>query len=496
VKHLSSIRVLWFVPFVTVLSLACSEAGAPAPAPELQLASCEVELSEVAVYQSLKISLGTGDTPVAERNAELIAGKPALFRVFVKPTSDTPVEDVTVRLSLDSPSGRRSYDRSASISAASRDDVMASTLDVQVPGEDIQPESRVAVEIVSPSRCAGMAHARFPRTGELSLDARAIGALRVHLVPLRYDADGSGRLPDTSPAQLQAFRDALLAMYPVADVQLTVREPVPTSVAVAPKSGWAGLLDVVKQTRAHDRPADDVYYFGLVAPADTHARYCGNGCTTGVSLTPRKVTPSSQASVGLGFPNPVSVDALVHELGHAHGRAHAPCGGPERPDPSFPYAEALIGSWGYDARGTGELRSPAATRDIMGYCGPRWVSDYTYRGLTDRSAAVNGTGAELVASRLTDGSGQEQTGGLWRTVVLGADATVTWGAIGQPPSDGTDLRGQLLGPAGEPLGELDVRELEISDSDDRLFSIPVETGAASTLLLPGLSPIPLAPAPQ
>ena len=60
--------------------------------------------------------------------------------------------------------------------------------------------------------------------------------------------------------------------------------------------------------------------------------------------------------------------------------------------------------WGYDARGTGQLHAPEATRDIMGYCGPRWVSDYTYRGLTERSAAVNrlDSDAQLVASRLTE----------------------------------------------------------------------------------------------
>ena len=68
---------------------------------------------------------------------------------------------------------------------------------------------------MQPSHCAGMARTRFPRAGELALRPRPVGPLRVLLVPLRYDADGSGRLPDTSPAQLQAFHDALLAMFPV-----------------------------------------------------------------------------------------------------------------------------------------------------------------------------------------------------------------------------------------------------------------------------------------
>ena len=109
-----------------------------------------------------------------------------------------------------------------------------------------------------------------------------------------------------------------------------------------------------------------------------------------MSFTPRRRNGGNQASVGLGFTGasrpstPWSTNWGTRTAGRTR-----PCGRPDRPDPAFPYPEALIGVWGYDARGTGQLQSPESTRDIMGYCGPRWVSDYTYRGLTDRSAAVN-----------------------------------------------------------------------------------------------------------
>ena len=493
-KHPLPCYLLWFVPF-TALSLACSGGGGTATESEPQLAGCEVELAEVAAYQSLKISLGQGDTPVSSRSAELIAGKPALFRVFVAPTVATPVEAVTVRLSIDSSAGRRSYERTATVSGASRDDVPGSTFDLAVPAAELPADARAAVEIVAPAHCQGLARTRFPRAGEVALQPRSVGALRVRLVPLRYDADGSGRLPDTSPAQLQAFHDALLAMFPVPAVELSVREPVATSLAVAPKAGWASLLDVVRQARASDRPPEDVYYFGLVAPADSHAKYCGTGCTTGVSFTPRTPTSGSQASVGLGFAGPVSVDAVLHELGHAHGRAHAPCGRPDRPDPAFPYPEALIGVWGYDARGTGVLQSPESTRDIMGYCGPRWVSDYTYRGLTARSAAINRPDAPLVASSLIDGTAPA-AGITWRTLILGAGGQVTWGlATAEVPPEGTPVTAGLVGPAGEALGQVPIQEIAIADSDERLFWIPEDAARATALVLPGASPVPFPPPP-
>ena len=335
-----------------------------------------------------------------------------------------------------------------------------------------------------------------PRPVEIELRPRTIGALRVQLVPLRYDADGSGRLPDTSPQQLNALREALLAMYPVPAVELTVREPVATSVALAPKSGWASVLEDVRRARAQDRAPDDVYYFGLVAPADNHAKYCGGGCTTGASFTASAGSVRNRASVGLGFTGAIAVDAMVHELGHAHGRAHAPCGRPDRTDPAFPYPEALIGTWGYDVRGTGEMRSPERTRDIMSYCGPRWVSDYTYRGLTARSAEVNRVDSAVVAvvSRLI--SDQPAVAGIaWRTLVVGAGGEVTWGeGEGSPPS-GTAATAQLFGAGGEPLGTIEVQAIEIADTDERMFWIPRDTGGAHTLVVPGISAITLPSTP-
>jgi hypothetical protein len=495
VKHLTTTTRIFLTLLFTSLPLACgSEQQDQDQDPEPYLPStCEVELSEVAVYQSVKISLGTGDTAVATPSAAVIAGKPALFRVFLTPTAAAPVEGVTVRLTIQSGAGQRTYDRTGTVAATSRDDDPASTLDLAVAKEDLQPDARASVEIVAPSHCAGSPRTRLPRQGELALRPRSIGPLRVRLVPLRYDADGSGRLPDTSPAQLQSFQDALLAMFPVSTVEFSVREPVPMSVALGPKTGWSTVLDVVRQTRAKDRPADDIYYFGLVAPADTHARYCGSGCTTGVSFTPREVNSGNQASVGLGFTGAIAVEALVHELGHAHGRAHAPCGRPDRPDPDFPYPEALIGVWGYDARGSGQLRSPELTRDIMGYCGPRWVSDYTYRGLTERSAQVNHLDAPLVASRLIDSTAGSDP--RWRTLILGADGAITWGqATSEIPPSGTAVRAQTLDAAGNPAGAVDILEIEIADSDDRMFSVPEDTAGAAALVLPGTSPIAF-PAP-
>ena len=62
---------------------------------------------------------------------------------------------------------------------------------------------------------------------------------------------------------------------------------------------------------------------------------------------------------------------------------HAPCGGAAGPDPYFPYEDGSIGVSGYDKL-TGNLVSPH-TADIMSYCDPTWISDYSFtRALNHR----------------------------------------------------------------------------------------------------------------
>src|SRR5205814_2908848 len=124
-----------------------------------------------------------------------------------------------------------------------------------------------AVELSAPTACAAV---RFPEEKLTALGARRVGKLRLKIVPIRFGADGSDRLPDTSSDQLARIRERLLAMYPVESVELSVREPVRTKLAVtgAPET-WDSLLDSMRDLRAADSPDADVYYFGLIAPAET-----------------------------------------------------------------------------------------------------------------------------------------------------------------------------------------------------------------------------------
>jgi hypothetical protein len=101
----------------------------------------------------------------------------------------------------------------------------------------------------------------------------------------------------------------------------------------------------------------------------------------------------ARAAIGLGFPGEMSVSTALHEVGHNHGRQHSPCQTQDG-DPSYPYPNGSDGVWGYD-RGHQMLFAPTAA-DIMGYCTPSWISDWTYNALFERIRSVNGAPSALV----------------------------------------------------------------------------------------------------
>jgi hypothetical protein len=83
--------------------------------------------------------------------------------------------------------------------------------------------------------------------------------------------------------------------------------------------------------------------------------------------------------VALGWDHLPSGSAVVsHELGHNWGRNHAPCGTTD-PDPQYPNPDGSIGVYGIDI--ATETLKQSTLGDVMGYCDPRWIGDYTYKAV-------------------------------------------------------------------------------------------------------------------
>jgi hypothetical protein len=329
------------------------------------------------------------------------------------------------------------------VHAPSTDADGASTFNLELPQDAFGPATEYAVELRETSRCTalvGQAHgARFPAQGLAPVGARQTGPIKVMLVPVRYLADGSGRLPDTSAAQLEQMSRRLYSMYPTTEVMISVRDSVGTD-----RLTLGDMLDQVRELRASDAPASDLSYYGMVRQAETFGDYCQGTCTTGIAGF-GSMNGTTGAGMGIGFAG-AAASTFVHELGHIYRRPHAPCGEPSAPDQSYPYPNAGLGSWGYDLR-THELFEPTTHVDFMSYCSPDWISDYSYQQILERIVVVNQRAGLRVSGELPLRT--------FRTLRVAHDGTARWGL---------DLRVRLTPPG-------DHATVQALSSDGKLIEI-------------------------
>lgn len=372
-----------------------------------------ITLSEVALMQVLKVPLAKDGRPAERGLAPLIAGRDALARLYVKPEHDYPPSiTARIQLTVDTPTGQVQAEVSATktVVHASTESDLESTINVPIPGRLVQATSKASVTLHAADGVVGLgapgdpasvsaSAARYPANGTLApLDAKPGGEpLRVTLVPVRYDADGSHRLPDVSAEQVERYRQLLYRLFPVSAVEVTVHAPFPWNRRITgDRAGFTPILEAVGELRVAERAEKSVFYHGLFTPtADARDLYVGipeRDTLAGLAIQGNSV------SVGVGYADTreradQSAIAAAHEIGHSHGLFHAPCGDPDAPDPEYPsdarHSAASIGQWGYD-QVLGRLVDPGGAnpaRDFMSYCFPRWISDYHLAKLLERSRA-------------------------------------------------------------------------------------------------------------
>jgi len=224
---------------------------------------------------------------------------------------------------------------------------------------------------------------RLPATGSMFLDIRAVPPLWLRMVPITQSTIGT--TGNITNANLASYVHAAVSKFPLAQVDVDFRTPYITTSAATSYNGWLQILNEIRTLRTTD--VSGRYYYGVL----THP---GGNQIGGLGY--------------IGFPAAVGYDSpqrgaetFAHELGHNFSLRHAPCGGPTDADPQFPYTGGSIGVFGYDLS-TGTLKTPSADRDLMSYCGPEWISDFSYlKALNYRqSFDWSGTGPSVVQDAL------------------------------------------------------------------------------------------------
>jgi hypothetical protein len=467
--------------------------GTPEPTGPIPGArACQIQVTEVALYQGVKVPLYAQGRAVTPLNAPIIEGRRAYLRTFVS-LGGGAGGGVRATLFLQSASGTRMSTQDFQVDVDSVDGNLATTINWDITGENFQPDSSLRLEIQLGDSCPNGGRLQLPASGALALDPRPTGVLKVVLVPVRYDADQSGRLPDVTDEQLKRYQDILLAYYPTRSVELTVHETVSTSISLAANSGWASFLDALRSLRAQDGVPADLYYYGLVSPANSFQLYCRGTCTAGLSyLADGANLAARQVGAGVGFGGTLAGETLVHEIGHQHGRSHTECGGGAGPDPRFPYEGGSIGVWGFDFRNM-RLRSPfgppesAAHKDFMGYCSPQWISDYTFGALALRRASVSLAASLRDGGAVATGPGTRPigTGEPRQVLLVGEGEAVQWGhpASGAEAPAGQPVMAQVLDSRGKIIDRVTVYRTDYGHGQGASLELPTPRPGWAALAL-------------
>jgi hypothetical protein len=378
-------------PTTTPDSAAEDTPSPPPPPKEPELVPVsDLAIRELALFQGVKVPLAKdGESLDVKSKIHVVAGREGILRVYVAPGASWTPREVIAELTL-KVDGREPTVLKAqkTVSAPSDEAILDSTINIDIPAGAIEMGASYRVRLLTkPGAPAGTAtNNAFPTSDTFAaLDTWDTGdTFKVVLVPVK----SNGRLPDTSPEQLDRYRKILHAMYPVKKIDLTVREVYEyTGTLGAGGNGIYGLLDAVTALRKSDGAPKDVYYYGAFAPTSSYSTYCSGGCTTGLCHLPGQSDTYLRACVGVGFTGSSSAGTMAHELGHANGIRHAPCGSVAGADGSYPYSGGKIGAWGYDNRSK-TLMSPTKFSDFMSYCSPEWISDYAFDKLIHRMSYV------------------------------------------------------------------------------------------------------------
>lgn len=293
-------------------------------------------VDEAALFQAVAVPLFRGGEEVANdaRTAPVIAGRDAVLRVRLDVPEDVDVEGLSV--SVDVLVGERLDTRSAEVVELGG----VPTAIVDVPAELLSVDAAYVLRVHDE---AGT-HARVPAEGATPFGAIETGPIELRLVPFEVN----GFTPDTSSAVIEGMREALMAVYPITSV----------AISVADVQVWEGALDLgdinvqVGVLQEDDMGAGRVswstYYYGLVTGVATRDEYTGITGTSEDGGDGELVR--AYFAAGAAFGDARAEETLLHELGHVHGLAHTACDGEPDPDPEYPHEGGVIGVEGYDRR--------------------------------------------------------------------------------------------------------------------------------------------------
>ena len=326
----------------------------------------------------------TQATQSPEGAVPLIEDRAGYLRVFVTASGDnTAAPAVRVRffhdgvlaqtLTLPAPS--------SSTATVRQEEPLSTSWNVNVPEGLIRRNLSILADVDPAGAVAESDESdnSYPLDGTPArIDVRSAPMFAVSVVPIQLG--NGGLVGDASQGNLDRYLAGALSMHPLPGVDATLHA-VYTSSWTPQQAGdvnaaLSRALSELLMLRAAE--GSGRYYYGV-----THRNYSSGGIA-GLGYLGRPAA--------LGWDDPSEAGGTAaHEFGHNWNRQHTPCGGPSGTDPNYPYVGGTIGVYGFDL--ANERLIGPTTRDLMSYCRPRWISDYTYRGVMAFRASEGGLSA-------------------------------------------------------------------------------------------------------
>jgi hypothetical protein len=173
---------------------------------------------------------------------------------------------------------------------------------------------------------------------------------------------------------------------------------------------------------------------------------------------------------------------MAHEVGHNHGRPHAPCGGVSGAE-QWPYQGtgqngAPIGWWGF--RFPDELLSSEEASDIMGYCPEKWVSDYNYNNFMERIQTLNMTFAVINTNPVD----------TWDVIVVSTFG-MSWGVPPARPvaAQGIPEAARILDASGNEIAQVTVYRMLMDHLNGSAVTVPTAEPGWHAIQLQGELPL-------
>jgi hypothetical protein len=427
-----------------------------------------ISVSKVEANQGVAVGLADAGSPVAvgSRNAELIRGRTTLVRAAWQVENDWSPRTIEARLIVTYSDGTtEELTDEKMVSGAADPMAMDGAFTWELAAEAVEAGMTYQVQLLEADgmgRGDSSDGAIFPGDGPTDLGITPDPMnMKLVLIPVNTPQ----KSVDLDESMVAMYRDRMFATYPLQDIEVVVRTPWVVSSQV---SNLDDAFNYMTQARAQDGEPPQTYYH-LIMDMNTCCSGTDMEGWAGIAnlVDPAGTVPREGISkIDLSYPEgwDWDVDTVVHEVGHNHGRNHAPCGDPAGADTAYPYPGAAVTTAGYDIDNQ-VLIDPTevdeytqqATTDFMSYCSPQWWSDYSWQALIER-VRISSMAARAKAPR-------------WDHVALRGvvreDGSVTWSKV---PALATPVGVRagdvtLRSAAGATVGYADVFSYEIADTN-------------------------------